>query len=151
MFLPGEWAAWRRGKGRVTNQLLKGWSVTGPSGGLLIPSPTLVSRQHMTPAVLSLQGTPARLQVRPMNPARLRTGRRSGEGKTSRPNPSPGDTSPGAENQVLGNDLGAAQSSGNMFSGCHCLPQSQRIFHRPQDQSTAHTCGVPPTDKRCTA
>ena len=95
-------------------------------------------------AIAFSDGTPISLQVRSMNYAKLWTGRRDGEDKTCRPNPSPGDASPGAESHILGNDLGQHRAQGTQFGGCHCLPQSQRNFPRPQDQSTVHTRQVPP-------
>lgn len=91
-----------------------------------MPRPSWVSGQHVMPAVLGMQGVPAKPPLRPMTPAKLRVGRRGGRAKTSTPNPHLGATSPGAESQPLGNN------------GCPCLPRSQRIFPRPRDLTTAH-------------
>ena len=57
-------------------------------------------------AIAFSEGTPINLQIRSMNFAKLWTGRRGEEDMISRPNPSPGDASPGAESHVLENDLG---------------------------------------------
>ena len=63
-------------------------------------------------AIAFSKGTPINLQVRSTNCAKLWSGRRGGEDKTSRPNPSPGDVSPGAESHILGNDLGQHRAQG---------------------------------------
>ena len=63
-----------------------------------------------------------------MNFAKLWTRRRGGEDKISRPNPSPGDASPGAESHVLENDLGQHRAQGTRLVGA-------TVFLSPRETS----------------
>ena len=79
-------------------------------------------------AIAFSEGTLINLQVRSMNFAKLWTRRRGGEDKISRPNPSPGDASPGAESHELGNDLGQHRAQGARLVGA-------TVFLSPRETS----------------
>ena len=73
-------------------------------------------------AIAFSEGTLINLQVRSMNFAKLWTGRRGGEDKTSRP------ASPGAESHVLENDLGQHRAQGTRLVGA-------TVFLSPRETS----------------
>ena len=73
-------------------------------------------------AIAFSEGTPINLQVRSTNYAKLWTGRRGGEDKTSRP------ASPGAESHVLENDLGQHRAQGTCLVGA-------TVFLSPRETS----------------
>ena len=83
-------------------------------------------------AIAFSKGTPINIQVRSTNCAKLWTGRQGGEDKTSRPNPSPGDASPGAESHILGNDLGQHRAQGTRLVGATVFPSPTETSPDPR-------------------
>ena len=102
-------------------------------------------------AIAFSKGTPINLQVRSTNCAKLWSGRRGGEDKTSRPNPSPGDVSPGAESHILGNDLGQHRAQGTHLVGAtvfltrlghFVVAKREIVFSGPDSGVCVCVCGV---------